>query len=198
MQYNSAMLIPLAVTSALDVPKYTKNKCAHKHTRIDPHEAHSVISGAVLLCPCSFIAALHCGGVSVCPSRHLGWGVSEHPLKAVILSDEAVCCTQLAVNLKGSGDSFRSQHGFQASSLQPLLFSNPFPPLAQAIVFSCSLSQYHSCAGHHASKYKLCLGLFHCSFHINFTLSLSQQVLMCFTEPSIISKCMCLGILKDL
>lgn len=93
MQYNSAVLIPLAVTSALDIPKYTKNKCAHKHTRIDPHEAHSVISGAVLLCPCSFIAALHCGGVSVCPSRHLGWGVSEHPLKAVILSDEAVCCT---------------------------------------------------------------------------------------------------------
>lgn len=58
-----------------------------------PHGAHSVIFGAVLLCQCSFIAALHCGGVSLCPSRRLGRGVSERPFKAVILSDEAVCCT---------------------------------------------------------------------------------------------------------
>lgn len=83
MQYYSSVLIPLSATSALDVPKYTKNKCTHTLISIHPptHHAHTssfagpqrmwstLISGAVLPCPCSFIAALYCGGVSLCPDR---------------------------------------------------------------------------------------------------------------------------------
>lgn len=70
-------------------PTFTHSH-THQASRVPKgREAHSVISGAVLPCPCSFIAALHCGGVALCPNRQSGQGVTEHPLKAVILPDES-------------------------------------------------------------------------------------------------------------